>query len=178
MDFADTERTFTLFENDTLRNNKNLVVIKSISKSFGVPGLRLGVIASGNTDLITTIRNDLPIWNINSFAEFYQQIFEKYRTEYQNALEKFRKERKDFMQKLSGVEFLRVLPSQANFAMCEVLKPYNSTQLSKKLLNDYSILVKDMAKKRGLEGMNYIRVAIKNEEENDILIDSLKKILV
>ena len=70
--------------------------MKSISKSFGVPGLRLGILASGDTTMIDYMKKDVAIWNINSFAEFYLQIEEKYRDDYEAALKKTRKERKRF----------------------------------------------------------------------------------
>ena len=61
------------------------MVVKSISKSYGVPGLRLGVLASSNLLLIDRVRKNVPIWNINSFAEFYMQIFNKYEQDYKQA---------------------------------------------------------------------------------------------
>ena len=66
-----------------------MIVVKSISKSYGIPGLRLGVAASGDTDLIGQLKKDVAIWNINSFGEFYMQIEEKYRKDYASALTNF-----------------------------------------------------------------------------------------
>ena len=55
-----------------------LVVVKSISKSYGVPGIRLGVLAGGNRTLVKDIAKDVAIWNINSFGEFFLQVVNKY----------------------------------------------------------------------------------------------------
>ena len=74
VDFADTEEPGTLLEEDILTKYQNLMVVKSISKSFGVPGLRLGVLASGNLEKIHQLKKDVAIWNINSFAEFYLNL--------------------------------------------------------------------------------------------------------
>lgn len=62
-----------------------MAVVKSISKSYGVPGLRLGVLASADKKLIAWIKKDVSIWNINSIAEFYMQIFGKYEQSYVRA---------------------------------------------------------------------------------------------
>ena len=78
-------------------------MVKSISKSYGVPGLRLGVLASGDQDLIAALKKDVAIWNINSFAEFYMQIEEKYKKDYARALELIRAERARFRRELEGL---------------------------------------------------------------------------
>ncbi len=85
-DFAD-EADNTFIRQDLLDRYRRLYVVKSISKSYGVPGLRLGVLASGDQDLIAVLKKDVAIWNINSFAEFYMQIEEKYKKDYARSLE-------------------------------------------------------------------------------------------
>lgn len=62
----------------------NLYIVKSVSKSYGVPGLRLGILASGNIDIIKVLKQAVPIWNINSMAEFFMQILDKYKNDYKN----------------------------------------------------------------------------------------------
>jgi len=86
VDFADD--SFTLLKSTLLDEYKNLCVIKSISKSYGIPGLRLGLLASSNLDITSKLKKDVSIWNINSFAEYYLQIAEKYRGGYAYALKK------------------------------------------------------------------------------------------
>ena len=81
VDFAEEEDS-TIITQEILGANKHLYVMKSISKSYGVPGLRLGVLASGDVDTISKMKKDVAIWNINSFAEFYMQITEKYKKDY------------------------------------------------------------------------------------------------
>ena len=92
--------------------------MKSISKSYGVPGLRLGVLASADKELIEWMRKDVAIWNINSFAEFYMQIFGKYEDDYRQASRLFVEERARFQKELSAISWLRVIPSQANYFLC------------------------------------------------------------
>lgn len=78
LDFARSGENISLLNNPMLADNPHLVVIKSISKSYGVPGLRLGMAATSDMELINKMRKDVAIWNINSFAEFYMQIYGKY----------------------------------------------------------------------------------------------------
>lgn len=98
-DFAD-EADNTFIRQDLLDRYRRLYVVKSISKSYGVPGLRLGVLASGDQDLIAALKKDVAIWNINSFAEFYMQIEEKYKKDYARSLELIRAERARFRREL------------------------------------------------------------------------------
>lgn len=83
------EENTTLLEQSLLNSNPHLYVVKSISKSYGVPGLRLGILASGDAEAIATMKKDVAIWNINSFAEFYMQIYEKYKSAYAAGLTRF-----------------------------------------------------------------------------------------
>ncbi|NMA36827.1 MAG: histidinol-phosphate aminotransferase family protein, partial [Papillibacter sp.] len=175
MDFADTSDSQTLLSEAILQENRHLTVIKSISKSFGVPGLRLGIAASADEDLITYLKKDIAIWNINSIAEFYLQICEKYSDDYRSALEKFKYVRAEFIEKLRSVPNLRLIPTQANFVMCEVLDGFSSENLSKILLYDHNILIKDLSANKGIDGQ-FIRVAIKTREENNQLIAALHNI--
>lgn len=174
VDFSTDWANSSLLHNDILSRYSRLVVVKSISKSYGVPGLRLGVLASANKELVDFIKKDISIWNINSFAEFYMQIFNKYEKDYKNACEKFIKERTRFVGKLQKVPYLRVIPSQANFLMCEVDKSkYSSHRLTEILLNRFNILIKDCDSKNGLKGKNMIRIAIRNTADNDTLVEAL-----
>lgn len=175
VDFADTTYDSTLLDRELLQQHPNLIVVKSISKSFGVPGLRLGLLASADAQLIAWMKKDVSIWNINSFAEFYLQIFEKYQSSYKEALLKFKQVRQDYVAALKTVPNLRVIPSQANYILCEVLGQRSSKELTAILLNNYNILIKDLSGKNGFHGKSYIRVAVKRPEENQKLVDALKR---
>ena len=171
-DFAE-EPDNTLIEQSILDNNAHLYVMKSISKSYGVPGLRLGVLASGDTELITALKKNVAIWNINSFGEFYMQIEGKYQKDYSAALDRIRNERTRFQLELAKLNGVRVIPSQANFVMVELKNGISSKELLKKLLIKHNLLVKDLAAKTN--GRNYLRLAVRNTAENDILISAMKE---
>ena len=174
VDFADENET--LIEQKILNDNNHLCIIKSLSKSHGIGGLRLGVLASGNTELITALKKDAVIWNINSFAEFYMQIFEKYKGVYRESLCQFREERNRFSNELEKISGVRVVPSKANFIMIELGGKISAKELCKKLLIDCNILVKDLSEK--ISCKNYLRFAIRTKEDNNKLLDALKKELL
>lgn len=176
IDFVEDDEWHTLLDMEVLLNHPSLIVLKSISKSFGVAGLRLGVIATADTDLIAFMKKDVAIWNINSFAEYYLQIIEKYRDDYFEAMEKYKEVRKRYLDKLSKIKGLKVYPSQANYVMCHIENSVTSTELADILLNKYNVLIKNLASKEGLNKGNYIRLSVKSDEENDYIVNALMEI--
>lgn len=174
VDFTDEAVANTLLTNATLQANPHLVVLKSISKSYGVPGLRLGVLATADTDFISHAKKDVAIWNINSFGEFYLQIFGKYESQYHEACAAFRAERDRFMAALGSIPFLRVMQSKANYFMCQVYPPFTAASLGLALLERFNILIKDLSHKRCIEGNEYIRLAVRDTNDNDALVRALQ----
>ena len=170
VDFAD-ELDSTLITQEILDAHKSLYVMKSISKSYGVPGLRLGVLASGDVETVSAIKKDVAIWNINSFAEFYMQIYEKYAKDYVKAMKLFRAERARFATGLSKIEGVRVIPSQANYFMLELTGGVTSAELTKKLMLNHNLFIKDLSGKTGGE---FIRIAIRKKTDNNKLLAALK----
>lgn len=170
-DFAD-EADNTFIRQDLLDRYRRLYVVKSISKSYGVPGLRLGVLASGDQDLIAALKKDVAIWNINSFAEFYMQIEEKYKKDYARSLELIRAERAHFRRELEKFPNLRVIPSQANYLMVELLGGLSARAITRDLLVNRCILVKDLSPKLG--GQQYLRLAVRDTRDNDRLLEALR----
>ncbi len=191
VDFADIdpdaqENQNSLLKNDILEEYKNLVVVKSISKSFGVPGLRLGVLASSDRMLIKQIKSETAIWNINSFAEFYLQIAEKYTADYVASLVRIRESRSSLFGELSKIKGIRPIRSAANYILCELLPaeissaaktvPQSAEALAIRLLEEYEILIKDCSTKKGFEGKNYIRIAVREDADNARLCAALREI--
>ena len=174
VDFSEDFRNNSLLHNEILQAYPNLAVMKSISKSYGVPGLRLGILASSDEALINWMKHDVSIWNINSFAEFYMQIFGKYQKDYDRACQKFIAERKRFIARLTDIPFFRVIPSQANYFLCQVTGKYTSEELTRRLLMDFNILIKDCDNKDGLKNKNYVRIAVRDQKDNDTLVEALK----
>ncbi|MBF0715440.1 aminotransferase class I/II-fold pyridoxal phosphate-dependent enzyme [Gemelliphila palaticanis] len=172
VDFAVQEDSSFIY-NDILEKYKNLIVVKSISKSYGVPGLRLGILATSNKDLIKFIKSDVSIWNINSFAEYYLQIYDKYKKDYSTALDKIKNARRIFINNLSEINEFRVIPSEANYVTIELLG-LTSKDFCIAMLEKYNIFIKDLTPKISWLDKQFIRVAVRDEEDNDIFIEAAK----
>ena len=172
IDFANN--SYTLIDDDILSKYPNLVVIKSISKSYGVPGLRLGVLASGNKDYIKTINTNLPVWNINSFAEYFLQIINIYKKDYVLGCNKIKEERNRFYNKLIEIKELEVYNSEANYFMIK-LNNGNANELAEYLLDNNKIIIKVLNDKNGFDDKEYIRISIKLPKENDYFIQGIKE---
>ncbi|MBQ4392538.1 MAG: aminotransferase class I/II-fold pyridoxal phosphate-dependent enzyme [Prevotella sp.] len=179
VDFSDDFATNSLLDDSTLEDYPNLVVMKSISKSYGVPGLRLGILASADKALIASIKKDVSIWNLNSFAEYFMQIYNKYEKDYERACEKFVRERAYFYSQLQQVPFLRVMPSQANYFLCEVLPPHRASDIVVRMLKHHNILTRDCSLKPGLDpNRQYMRIAVRSREDNTRLVEALRKLTI
>ena len=179
VDFAEPEIRFTFIDEELISKHKNVIVIKSISKSYGVPGIRLGVLVSSDESLIEKIQKNTSIWNINSFAEFFLQIFDKYKKFYGSACDKIAEERGRFSSELSKIPGVKVYESQANYLLCKLsgeAEKIGSLGLAEKLLDGYNILIKDLSSKKGFEKGQFIRLAVRNCQDNDRLIFALKEI--
>lgn len=150
--------------------------MKSISKSYGVPGIRLGIMCSADTSIISKMKKSVSIWNINSFAEYFMQIYTKYEKDYKRACEKFIMERDCFEAQLRQIRFLRVMPSQANYFLCEVLNPYTAREIVLRTLKEHNILTRDCSDKTGFDGKQYMRIAVRSHEDNIRLIQAFKSL--
>ena len=174
VDFS-IEEDSTLLKDEIIEKHKNLIIVKSISKSYGVPGLRLGIIATSNFELLQNIKKEVSIWNINSFGEYYMQIYGKYEKVYKNSLDKIKSAREIFINDLREIKELQVFDSQANYILIKILEKYSSEELTKVLLNDYEIYIKDLKGKAGIDD-NFIRIAIRDTEDNKYCINALKEV--
>lgn len=152
----------------------NISIIKSISKSFGVPGLRLGILASNDSDLINYVDKELPIWNINSFAEYFLQIMPNYLSDYTGAM-KHHNEVRDTMYKnlVSSGTGIKVYPSDANYFLVRLDRMESSRFCELMFKGGY--IVKDLKSKMG---GNYIRLSVRTDEENYNMITYMRSILL
>ena len=175
VDFSEDYAYNSLLSDEILEQYPRMAVMKSISKSYGVPGLRLGILASADKDLIARIKKKVSIWNLNSFAEFFMQIYNKHEKDYQRACAKFVAERDDFEQQLRTIPFFRVMSSQANYFLCEVLPPYTASEIVIHMLKQHNILTRDCSGKPGLDpNKQYMRIAVRNHEDNTRLVEALR----
>ena len=179
VDFSRDYATNSLLSDSLLEHYPHMAVMKSISKSYGVPGLRLGILASADKELIARIKKEVSIWNLNSFAEFFMQIYNKYEKDYHRACAKFVAERDIFEQQLRTIPFLRVMPTEANYFLCEVLPPCRASEIVIRMLKQHNILTRDCSGKTGLPAnKQYMRIAVRNHEDNSRLVEGLKTFIL
>jgi histidinol-phosphate/aromatic aminotransferase/cobyric acid decarboxylase-like protein len=179
LDFADSEKDCTFITENFISQYPNCIIIKSLSKSYGVPGIRLGVLASGDAGLLRQIRKNLSIWNINSFGECFLQIIGKHLKSYRYSCREIVKERERFRIKLLETGLLDVYPSQANYFLCKLadnMKIETARKFTEYLLVHHNIFIKDLTGKKGIPGDRFIRIAVKNKNENDFFIHTLNSL--
>ena len=175
IDFAEDGFASSLLNKENILNFPNLIVIKSIGKSYGVGGLRLGVIASSNRALMQRIKSELPIWNINSVAEFYLQIVGKYKADYEKSCAQVIAARSELFEALKDVNFLEPYPSQGNYIFCKVINK-KALEVAVSLNEKFSIIIKDCSSKSNIDDQ-YIRIAVRNSWDNQYLVKSLKSLM-
>jgi histidinol-phosphate/aromatic aminotransferase/cobyric acid decarboxylase-like protein len=176
-DFVDGSNNHTLAQEETLLRHPGLVIVKSVSKAHGIPGLRLGVIVSGDALLVKNVTGRLPIWNVNALAEAFLQRVGRYEQAFQDACKAVVEERQWLhLQIESRVPSLRPLPSGGNFLLCEVRGGRSAREIAECLLAEDSILSKECSGKRGLEGAEYLRFAVRARPENQLLVDALARL--
>jgi histidinol-phosphate/aromatic aminotransferase/cobyric acid decarboxylase-like protein len=175
VDFADAEDDPTLLKQDILDAYPNLIVIKSLSKSYGIPGIRLGVLACSNKKIIDGVRKIISIWNINSFAEYFLQIIGKYQKDYKIACKKIMDERARFKAELEKTGFFDVYPSQANYFLCCIKNSTSARSLAENFLKERNIFIKDLTGKKGIPSGSFVRLAVRDRNDNDAFIACLKR---
>lgn len=174
IDFAGDPAELSALRRGLTARYERLVIVKSLGKAYGVAGLRLGLLASADRSLVDPVRRTLPIWNINALAESFLQVVRKYRDDFTNACRRVAEERARMKGALADLPWLRVLPSRANFLLCEATSRYSATELTRRLLERHGILIKDCTGKPGLEHGQFVRIAIRTGEDNDRLLGALR----
>lgn len=153
----------------------NLIVLKSLSKSHGIPGIRLGFIYTHNEEIFQKINENIPIWNLNSFAEHYMEIALKFRNELSVSFQKAKKDRDYLIKFLNKINYIsKVYESSGSFVSFRVDNQEISKYLHSYLLKNHNIYIKQLTN-IGLEGSNYFRVALVSKPQIDKLIKALEK---
>jgi histidinol-phosphate/aromatic aminotransferase/cobyric acid decarboxylase-like protein len=176
IDFVETEKNPSLLCQEVLNKFPNIVIIKSLSKSYGIPGIRLGVLACGDEALIGQIRKNLSIWNINSFGEYFLQIIGKYQKDYMLSCREIIAERARFKTLLEEIEGMCIYPSQANYFMCKI-RGISAPELAERLLDEHEIFIKDLTGKTGIPDDSFFRIAVRDMKDNNKILSILKELL-
>jgi histidinol-phosphate/aromatic aminotransferase/cobyric acid decarboxylase-like protein/choline kinase len=174
IDFVDAEANPSL--QDVYVRYPNLVILKSISKVYGVPGLRLGYILTAHPNLAQAVSRELPIWNINSLAEYFLEIFIKYKSDFRDSCRKVMADRREFLSGLKDIPYLEIYPPQANYIFARITDGKSSADLKNELFSRHSLLIKDCGNKSGLPEKKYVRISIRKAEDNNRLLRALRSL--
>jgi len=172
LDFVDNKEKISL-EQD-IANYPNMAILKSMSKAYGICGLRIGYILTANLEFAAEVRNGIHIWNINGFAEEFLRILPQYKQEFEESCEKVKTDRDAFYKMLCGIEGMMVFKPDANYIFCRL--PDNALsgpEVTKQLFIEHNIYIKDSVGKTQPDADRYIRIASRTNDENNKLIESL-----
>jgi len=177
IDFAEDKDLLTM-ENEISRHD-NLAIIKSMSKAYGICGLRLGYLLSANKPFVRAVNKELPIWNVNGFAEAFLRQLLRYRGEFKESCRKVQNDRDNLYRSLSSIPGMITYKPEANFVFCRL--PDNSMsgpEITRRLFTKYDIFVKHCAGKMLPEADRYLRIASRTGSENYRLVNAMRSILV
>lgn len=173
--FIDFSNTISVSEISGSELLDNFLIIKSMSKSHGFPGVRIGYVYSNNLKLISGIKKSLPVWNFNSFAEYFLEIMLKYRNEFKKSIDKTIYDRQEFIKQMKLQSWVtNVFHSGADFILVETSNKI--LELIDVLLQKESIYIRDISKKFN-NNKTYFRFAVRTSKENNIMIDAINTYL-
>ncbi|MCC0705688.1 aminotransferase class I/II-fold pyridoxal phosphate-dependent enzyme [Clostridioides sp. ES-S-0190-01] len=173
MEFVENENEYSLVK--YIESNKNIFIIKAVTKFFGMPGLRLGYGLTSNNNIMDKIYEHKEPWTINSFADMLSNFVFEDKDYIRNSKEYYIKERKYMLQELKNIRNIKAYDTDANFILIKVYKKA-ADELKKDLFKHGNILVRDASNFIGLDD-SFIRIAIKSHEDNKILIENIKNLL-
>ncbi|MCC6275006.1 MAG: aminotransferase class I/II-fold pyridoxal phosphate-dependent enzyme [Leptospiraceae bacterium] len=156
---------------------ENVIVLSSLSKTLGVPGLRLGYVYSCDSEMVKEVNSMLPIWNLNSIAEYLLELGLKHRTSFEASLIQTRKDRAEFAKAIKNCRKVeKVIEGGANFVVIKLkAEAGGAASISEYLLANYNIYIKDISSKIG-DGSAWFRIAVRLPEENLAFIKALQSI--
>lgn len=153
---------------------ESLVILRSLTKFFAMPGLRLGY-AIGHKKIIEKITGLQYPWNVNRLAQLAGEkaLADK---DYMNRTWAFvAKEREHMLESLNNIKELKAYPSSANFILCKLQNASirSSKELTRRLLRK-GIYIRDCSNFRGLDD-RFFRVAVRKRDDNNQLIKCIEK---
>lgn len=154
----------------------NLLIVRSMSKHCGVPGLRLGYCYSGNLYLLNRLRRFLPTWNVNALAEYFLSLLPPTNADYHRARKRLIADVQALHQALQSIPALYAYPTGSNFVLIRVNSGPTARELQQTLLRDYRMYVRDCSNKTGMDD-RHIRVASQGRAKDARLVKALRTLL-
>ena len=155
----------------------NVVVVKSMSKDFGIAGVRAGY-GIMNKHRVSKLLENGYLWNSSGMAEYFFKLYKNdlFLERYSEVRLQYIYEAIKFFDALKSFNDLKVYPTKANFALVELLNGMTSSNFVNYMLVKYGVYLRSCSDKIGLQG-EFIRVACRNKEENEIILKSFAKVL-
>lgn len=168
IDFADSRHICNV---ENIYRYEKLFIIKSLSKSYGIPGIRLGIVASTN-EKMEYLKSVLPIWNISSFSEYFLDLIMRHQSEFIRSIDKINKERDRFKKDLDKINNIVITESFANYFLVRLIG-VDANELCLKMF-DKNVIMRDLSER--LNG-NFIRISVRSKRDNKKFLRKLKKSL-
>ncbi len=156
-------------------NSKNIIVVKSMGKSLGCHGVRLGY-AVANTEIANSLRKKVPYWNINGLAAFILKQISPFKKEYADSFIKARHDRGYMFSQMQTIPNLTTYPSQCNFLLSELPEGISGKEVRNLLLDNYGIVTRECSNKVG-STETYLRNVVRNRQDTDKLVRALRELL-
>lgn len=173
IEFADSEKDRSLV--NMVEKSKNLFIIRAVTKFFGIPGIRLGYGISSNRELLQKMYDEKEPWTINSFADSASDFIFKEEEYIRKSKEYFSEERVCMINEINKIDGIKAFNSDANFILVR-FENRNVLDVKENLLKRAGLLIRDASNFIGLDS-SFARVAIKNHEQNTVLVDALRSVL-
>lgn len=173
IEFVDSEKERSLV--NMVEKSKNLFIIRAVTKFFGIPGIRLGYGISSNRELLQKMYDEKEPWTINSFADSASDFIFKEEEYIRKSKEYFSKERVCMINEINKIDGIKAFNSDANFILVR-FENRNVLDVKENLLKRAGLLIRDASNFIGLDS-SFARVAIKNHEQNTVLVDALRSVL-
>jgi len=156
----------------------NLVVIKSMSKDFGIAGVRAGY-GILSSDRVAELLENGYLWNSSGLAEYFFRLYaqEDFQNKYGQVRQRYINEMKKFGEELGAINGIRVYPSQANFYLCEIENGMSADDFFIAMLSRFGVYVRTCTDKIGLEKGAFVRIACRTEVENAKIIEAVKAVV-
>ena len=161
-----------------ITNYPNLAIFKSMSKAYGICGLRIGYMLTANAQFYQQVRQGVHIWNLNGFAETFLVHAPEYQQEFLASCARVRADRDQFYQDLCAISGLMVYQPNANFIFCR-LPDYAPAgpEVARRLFVEHNIYIKHCEGKTMAESDRYIRIASRTQAENSVVAKALTTIV-
>ena len=156
---------------------QNLIIIKSMSKDFGIAGIRAGY-AIMERGKVNDLLDKGYLWNLSGLAEYFFRLYAEpeFQKDYERVRIRYIQETQRFFKELAKIDGLRVYPSLGNFILIELVNGWSAFDFTSSLLIKHGVYSRDCNDKIGLEG-EFVRIASRSGEENEYILKSIADIV-